>query len=143
MKIDLKTTILLSSGLALALNLIHFATNSATKDAFVPSWAYTASSTPTPAAAATTATAGPAKLPLLAPAPATAEMVVATASTSDSSVSAVAARLSAAGLNPNYAALYLSAQQATGTPWQLIAAVHKVETNQSGDTTRSSSAGAT
>lgn len=145
MKIDLKTTIFLSTGLALVLNLIHFATGTATKDAFVPGWAYTASATPTPSAKAATASDdGPPKLPLLTAAPASGSAVtVATATSSGSSVSYVAGRLSAAGLNPNYASLYVAAQQATGTPWQLLAAVHKVETNQSGDTNRSSGAGAT
>ena len=145
MKIDLKTTILLSTGLALVLNLIHFASSTATKDAFVPSWAYTAGTTPTRSAAASTAnTDDPPKLALLTATPTPASSGGASlATTSSNSGSYVASRLSAAGLNPNYASLYLAAQQATGTPWQLLAAVHKVETNQSGDTTRSSGAGAT
>src|SRR5262249_38651869 len=49
----------------------------------------------------------------------------------------------AAGLNPVYAGLYLSVQQHTGTPWQVLAAVHHYETGQAGTTTRTSSAGAT
>lgn len=51
-------------------------------------------------------------------------------------------QLRAAGLNPEFGATYLAASQATGTPWQVIAAVHKIETNQSGDTAVASSAGA-
>jgi membrane-bound lytic murein transglycosylase B len=145
MKIDLKTTILFSTGLALVLNLIHFTTSSATKDAFEPSWTYTANATPTPTAKiASTTSDVPPKLALLTAAPRAASSASAsTTSVSNSSVSYVATRLSASGLNPNYASLYLAAQEATGTPWQLLAAVHKVESNQSGDTTRSSSAGAT
>ncbi|MBW4062228.1 lytic transglycosylase domain-containing protein [Candidatus Saccharibacteria bacterium] len=57
-------------------------------------------------------------------------------------ITPVAAKLSAAGLSPSYAGLYLSVQARTGTPWQLIAAVHKLETNQAGTTGRTSSAGA-
>ena len=144
MKIDLKTTLLLSTGLALVLNVIHFATGTATKDAFIPSWAYSASATPTPAAGPGTTVDGPPKLPLLTPNPVPdAKLTASTASNSSASVAYVASRLAAAGLNSDYASLYLAAQRATGTPWQLLAAVHKVETNQSGDTTRSSAAGAT
>ncbi len=54
----------------------------------------------------------------------------------------ITAQLKAAGLNPAFAATYLAASQATGTPWQVIAAVHKIETNQSGNTAVASSAGA-
>jgi hypothetical protein len=50
--------------------------------------------------------------------------------------------LAKAGLKPEFANDYLKVQEATGTPWQLLAAVHKVETGQSGDTTRRSFAGA-
>ena len=50
--------------------------------------------------------------------------------------------LTKAGLNPAYAGLYLAAQARSGTPWQLIAAVHMIESHQSGDTTRTSYAGA-
>jgi len=58
-------------------------------------------------------------------------------------VAAAQAKLSAAGLKPAFAANYLAVQAQTGTPWQLLAAVHRIETGQSGDTTRSSYAGAT
>jgi membrane-bound lytic murein transglycosylase B len=57
-------------------------------------------------------------------------------------VAAAADRLSRVGLKPDNAALYLRAQAATGTPWELLAAVHKVETGQRGSTTVTSSAGA-
>lgn len=46
------------------------------------------------------------------------------------------------GFKTDFAHLYLKAQKLTGTPWQLIAAVHKVETGQRGDTTVASYAGA-
>lgn len=54
----------------------------------------------------------------------------------------IAQRLRSAGLKDTYADLYAAAAQATHTPWQLLAAVHQVETNQSGSTSRRSSAGA-
>lgn len=54
----------------------------------------------------------------------------------------IAAKLRGAGLNDSYAALYQDAAQATGTPWQLLAAVHVAETRQSGNTAITSSAGA-
>lgn len=46
------------------------------------------------------------------------------------------------GLKTDFAEQYLAAQLATGTPWELIAAVHKVESNQRGDTSVASYAGA-
>lgn len=61
----------------------------------------------------------------------------------DSSATDIASRLTASGLKPDYASLYLGAQVQTGTPWQLLAAVHQVETGQSDSTSRTSSAGAT
>jgi membrane-bound lytic murein transglycosylase B len=57
-------------------------------------------------------------------------------------VTATAQKLTAAGFKADYASLYLAIQAQTGTPWQLLAAVHKVETGQRGDTAVSSSAGA-
>jgi membrane-bound lytic murein transglycosylase B len=51
-------------------------------------------------------------------------------------------KLAAAGLKTDYAPLYLMASRQTGTPWQLIAAVHKIESNQRGNTTVASYAGA-
>ena len=72
--------------------------------------------------------------------------LVASATTSPpatpSLTASAAARLSAAGLSPAYAGLYLAAQARTGTSWQLIAAVHSVESHQAGNTSRISSAGA-
>lgn len=57
-------------------------------------------------------------------------------------VTATERTLSSRGMNPGYAGLYLQVQAATGTPWQLLAAVHWAETRQSGDTQRASYAGA-
>jgi membrane-bound lytic murein transglycosylase B len=77
------------------------------------------------------------------PPPATAQTIVAQISPQVPPTNLViAARLTAAGLNPAYADLYAAAGQATGTPWPILAAVHKAETGQSGSTGRSSSAGA-
>ncbi len=50
--------------------------------------------------------------------------------------------LARAGLKTEFAAEYLAAQDRTGTPWQLIASVHMIETGQSGTTTVASYAGA-
>lgn len=126
MKINLKTTILLSSGLALTLNIWNLVDSALQRrDAFAPAWAYSDTAKP----GASPSPAGKAAAPSPAPA--------------SNPTTAAAARLSAAGLKPEYAALYLSVQARTGTPWQLLAAVHKVETGQSGTTSRSSSAGAT
>ena len=142
MTINLKTTIIASTLLAVSLNIVQFFGGLVQhKDAFSPSWAYAASAPATPMPS----TAPPA-LPLMQPAgaaPAAALTSTVTSPTEQpTDTAAVAARLSAAGLKPDYAALYLAAQRATGTPWQLIAAVHKVETGQSGNTSRTSSAGA-
>ncbi len=71
------------------------------------------------------------------------------ATTSDSSSTSLtdpaaqaATRLVAAGLKPDHAALYVRVAAATGTPWQLLAAVHKTESGQRGDTAITSYAGA-
>jgi membrane-bound lytic murein transglycosylase B len=47
-----------------------------------------------------------------------------------------------AGLKTEYAALYLKVSKHSGVPWQIIAAVHRVETRQSGTTMITSYAGA-
>lgn len=57
-------------------------------------------------------------------------------------VSTATARLDKAGLKSEYAALYLDVQAKTGTPWQILAAVHRIETGQRGDTAITSYAGA-
>lgn len=57
-------------------------------------------------------------------------------------VAAIAEALRKAGLSADFADQYVAAEAATGTPWQLIAAVHKIESGQRGDTTVASYAGA-
>jgi membrane-bound lytic murein transglycosylase B len=47
-----------------------------------------------------------------------------------------------AGLKTEYAALYLKVSKHSGVPWQILAAVHRVETRQSGTTMITSYAGA-
>ncbi|HVQ43412.1 MAG TPA: lytic transglycosylase domain-containing protein [Candidatus Saccharimonadia bacterium] len=134
MTFGLKTTIIASTALAGALNLMQFAVsyNQHAKAAFVPNWAEAAASpTPKPAVAASTVAATPAPATAAAPAPAADPAVTATA------------KLASAGLRTEFAADYLSVQAKTGTPWPILAAVHSVETGQSGNTNRRSSAGAT
>jgi membrane-bound lytic murein transglycosylase B len=130
----LKTTIFASMALAGTLNLAHAAAayNQSTRDAFVPSWEQNASPSPKPAAKVTPVASLVGDTAPVQPAAPAADPVA-----------DAQARLAATKLKPEFAANYLAVQAATGTPWQLLAAVHKIETNQSGDTTRSSSAGAT
>lgn len=45
--------------------------------------------------------------------------------------------------DPSFNAIYQAAAQKFGIPWQILAAVHKVETGQSGDTDRANISGAT
>ncbi len=126
----MKKTLLFSTLLAVALNVWQFfASYHQREAAFNAPWTADAASSPAPAAKAVAAPATPA--PSTAPAPPAADPAIATA-----------ARLSAAGLKPDFAALYLAVQTRTGTPWQLLAAVHQTETGQSGDTSRASYAGA-
>ena len=143
MKINFKTTLLLSSGLALLLNIWNFFDSALQKrDAFSPAWAYTdTNKTNTSAAANKASSLSTSTKPN--PSPAATAQTAGSKPTTPDPVASAAARLSAAGLKPDYAALYLSVQARTGTPWQLLAAVHKVETGQSGSTSRSSGAGAT
>jgi len=131
MQINLKTTILASSALAGLLNLIQFAESydQHARAAFAPAWADAATNAPAKTAAAKDAVATP------APTTSTA------ASISDPALAA-AGKLTSAGLNPIFAASYLAVQSKTGTPWQLLAAVHETETGQSNDTSRKSYAGA-
>ncbi len=135
MPFNLKTTILASTALAGLLNLVQFTSsyNQHAQASFAPNWAEATAGRPTPRPiaprAATAATV--AAVPLTAP------------DTVAAPVAAAQAKLSAAGLKPAFAANYLAVQAQTGTPWQLLAAVHRIETGQSGDTTRSSYAGAT
>jgi soluble lytic murein transglycosylase-like protein len=55
---------------------------------------------------------------------------------------AIAKILAQNGFKPEFAAHYLDAQNRTGTPWQLTASVHKIESGQRGDTAVTSYAGA-
>lgn len=117
-----------STVLALILNLIQILRDTTPARAsvlFMPAAKTTSTATPTPRVIPPT--------PTVPPVP----------SVQASSPSDVAARaLSSRGMNPGYAGLYLKVQSATGTPWQILAAVHWVETRQSGDTRRASYAGA-
>jgi membrane-bound lytic murein transglycosylase B len=149
MKIDLKTTIILSVTLAVILNVVQFFANSEqeAKAMFAPAWADTNDATATPAPSTPPAKvtyAAPKTIPGSDATGGTGPTLTATASIPPSAAATfVATDLLNNGLNSTYASLYLAAGQATGTPWELLAAVHKVETGQSGDTSRSSYAGAT
>jgi membrane-bound lytic murein transglycosylase B len=151
MKIDLKTTIIASVSLAVTLNVIQFFANteSQAKAMFAPAWAdaNTASTTPAPAPTnnQTKVTyVAPKTLPGSDAAGGTGPTLTSSAAIPPSAAATfVATDLLNNGLNSDYASLYLAAGQATGTPWELLAAVHKVETGQSGNTSRSSYAGAT
>ncbi len=58
------------------------------------------------------------------------------------SVATIQTQLAFQGLKPEHAALYLQVQQQTGTPWQLLAAIHHSETGQRSSTSITSAAGA-
>jgi len=139
MQINLKTTILLSSLLAVAVNVGQFLVQyPKTKDNFFTTWAYADTATPVP-------TITPAKLsmtPVGIPAQPVTAATAPSVSTATADSAAVAARLKQAGFRSEFAPLYLQVQRQTGTPWQLLAAVHKIESGQSGNTSRSSGAGA-
>jgi soluble lytic murein transglycosylase-like protein len=144
MKITLKNTILLSTGLAALLNLIQLVGDAghSSHAYFAPPWALASSANPAPTSNLPVLS----KLPPAAASSQAPASQVTTASDSlpvlPSSAASIAATLAAAGLNPVYAPLYLYTQQRTGTPWQLLAAVHETETGQSGNTSRTSYAGA-
>lgn len=125
MNITLKNTLLASTGLAVALNLIQFGVSYQQKAraSFEPTLAQ---ATPLPAAKPEATKAQP----------------ISAEPTPDPAPPTEASRLSAAGLKPEFAELYLAVEQATGTPWELLAAVHRVETGQAGDTAVRSYAGA-
>jgi membrane-bound lytic murein transglycosylase B len=134
MTLNLKTTLLASTALAGVLNLAQMAGSYQAQVSFA---AEQASNTSTPKAAPAkvaraTAAATPAPTPVPTPVPAPPNPVV-----------AAQTKLAAAGLSPTFAANYLDVQAKTNVPWQILAAVHKIETGQSGDTARKSYAGAT
>lgn len=140
----LKLTILASSALAVTLNLIQLTANAASepKDAFT-TLNIPVAETPRPVTAKAAAVASPTPTPV-AEVPATPTPIPATpAPTPDPTIAGAAAKLNAAGLSSTFARNYLDVQAKTGTPWQLLAAVHRIETHQSGDTNRTSYAGAT
>jgi membrane-bound lytic murein transglycosylase B len=113
---------------ALALNFWQFALAAGdnSRSAFV-----IATRTPTPLSSPATKAATASSPPTTATTPA-----------ADPTTTAMAGRLRSAGLKPEFAALYQAASRHTGTPWQLLAAVHRVESNQSPSTNRTSYAGA-
>jgi membrane-bound lytic murein transglycosylase B len=135
----MKKTLIISVALAVLLNLWQYAKAAQERSqasVITPSWQTSASRTsPAPARSATVLNASTTTVGQTvtesgpAPVPADPAAVAAT-------------RLTQAHLQPEFAALYLRVQAATGTPWQLLAAVHQVETGQSGDTARTSYAGA-
>src|SRR5476651_1057044 len=120
MTINLKNTVIASSLLAGLLNLGQFIFNynEQAKAAFAPSWAEAATPNPIPSPVA--AQAKVKNLPIATPAVTT---PVVPPVPVDNGVTNIAARLSAAGLKSIYAANYLTVQNQTGTPWQLLAAV--------------------
>jgi membrane-bound lytic murein transglycosylase B len=145
MTTNLKNTLLFSSTLVVLLNFWQFASSyQQREDALAPAWAdastKTSTQTPThaPSSAPARAKLTPEPLPTQAPAPAPSSVVI----TPSSNELAVASALTSAGLKPEFASLYLDVQQRTDTPWQLLAAVHEVESGQSGNTSRMSYAGA-
>lgn len=128
----MKKTLLLSTLLVLVINIANLLTSlQRQQSAMLANWAnQTVGKNPDSQTAAV-----PAKL-IANPVP------TGTVLPGSSQTSGVAERLTAAGLKPDYAAVYLGVESQTGTPWQLLAAVHQVETGQRGDTTVSSGAGA-
>ncbi|HSX01214.1 MAG TPA: lytic transglycosylase domain-containing protein [Candidatus Saccharimonas sp.] len=126
----MKKVILSSLGLMLLLNLISAAAHfRAGQSVMLADWAKHTIGTSASSSHPATATLASEHAAIILP--------------SDTSVSQAATQLSAAGLDPAYASLYLGVQAQTGTPWQLLAAVHETETHQSGNTSRTSPAGAT
>lgn len=139
MKINLKNTVLASSLVAAALNLWQFNSSNAQRQAAMSrTFVFTGSPEPTGTVAAR-ATVSVAQTN----APATAAQAAPSAAPAPTATDSVAASLARNGLNPAFAALYLDVQAKTGTPWQMLAAVHLTETHQSGSTARRSYAGAT
>lgn len=151
MTFGLKTTLLTSCALAASLNCIQFvgSYNQHAQASFNPGSIEAASGQATTAAGSATkaviTTPVPSPAPLIMAAPTSSSTPVEAAPVFDAAQSpaiAAQAKLSAAGLKPNFAANYLEVQAKTGTPWQLLAAVHRIESGQSGDTSIRSSAGA-
>jgi hypothetical protein len=150
MKINLKSTILYSAVLAILLNIIQFfaLTTKQAEAAFAPVWADSKTQAQTPAPAPTNNQIKVAAIPTPTTLPGTdasggsGPVLATTATVPIGDSTFIATDLLNAGLKPDYASLYLAAQEATRTPWELLAAVHAVESGQSGSTSRTSSAGA-
>ena len=136
MTFGLKTTLLTSCALAASLNCIQFV-GSYNQHAQA---SFNNGSIEAASGQATTAAGSATKAVTATPVPSPAPLIMAAAA--QSPTIAVQTKLSAAGLKPNFAANYLDVQSKTGTPWQLLAAVHRIESGQSGDTAIRSSAGA-
>jgi membrane-bound lytic murein transglycosylase B len=140
MQLNLKTTIFLSALLAGGLNAVQYlSSNQQRRDALTAPSNSTLSAPSTPGPVVSKAATVGAPAPAQTAAATTAAAPTATAT----DTTTIAGKLAAAGLNPSWAGLYLSVSQQTGVPWQILAAVHRVETGQSGTTTRTSYAGAT
>lgn len=148
MKINLKTTILYSAVLAIFLNIVQFfaMTTKQAEAAFAPAWADSKTQAQTPAPTNNqiklTTLPTPKTLPGADASGGSGPILATTATVPIGDSTFIATDLLNAGLKPDYASLYLAAQDATRTPWELLAAVHAVETGQSGSTTRTSNAGA-
>src|SRR5258708_39769872 len=120
MTFDLKTTVLASTAVAVLLNVSQLAIsyNQQARAAYAPTWALDNAST-THAALSPVA----AKAHTQATPPATTAAVVAAPAPVADATTTAAARLSSAGLNPVFAASYISVAAQTGTPCQILAAV--------------------
>jgi membrane-bound lytic murein transglycosylase B len=134
----MKKTLLISTLAVALLNLFQFVSSYSQRQAAfsetlaaqtgVPLKKAASKATPLPTATAQT--------------PATTNSTATAPTASVDPITAATQKLAAAGFKTDFAATYLAVQAQTGTPWQLLAAVHKVETGQRGDTAISSYAGA-
>ncbi len=145
----MKKTLLVSIALMMLLNLAQFMSSydQQAQDAFAPAWVTTKPANVTGATSArpmaqSTTVATTLSDDKALPATPGATTTSPTSAGAPDPIALAQTRLSAAGLKPDYAALYLGVQAKTGTPWQLLAAVHQVETGQRGDTAVTSYAGA-
>ena len=155
MTISLKTTIIFSGTLAVLLNVWQFAaTYGQREDAFAPSWASAQQAADMSAEAPSTKSSSKLALaqdasqqptPLSYTPPAPLPEAQSTAGQRDNTINGATAAtdLTESGMDAQFASLYVTVSSETGTPWKLLAAVHKAETNQAGNTDRTSDAGAT
>ncbi|HUD11556.1 MAG TPA: lytic murein transglycosylase [Candidatus Saccharimonadia bacterium] len=141
MTINLKNTIVFSITLAALLNLWQFASSyQQREDALAPGWADAAATKASPVPSPVTPKLTPAPIAVVTPPPSVAPMPAVVPPSNN--VLAIQAALASAGMKSGYADLYLAVEEKTGTPWQILAAVHEVESGQSGNTSRTSYAGA-